>query len=812
MNTLDYDTIQKKKGGTISKKKFTKNLLAFYEDGGENPNDPNAIGKGNRQDNAAREVGKIVPSFVGNLKKGSNKATTGEIYELAKGDPEIMQTLMTNGKQENLAEPTESNPNEMEYAQEGRELQNNGNQMEEIIGQVQGALESGAQPEEPQGQPQSMGPSEEEMMAMQQQQQQMGPPPMMEPGGFVDMDAENPLTRFISGGMESEYYDPYDMPQAHEGHQVQQCPQGQAWSEEHGRCITSTYKNINYTQGPPRSTGLFPRLGRSNKFAQMSNFMGNTAGPVSRVDFKNNWLGRPKKGTVYFGEGNFGENSNTSGGNNGGGNNGGVYENITNAFGNVASNIGNRKNNKYEKYLGEGNFGEDYWEDFRDGAREGFRPNSSAFSTGEYAYNADSMRDMVAGKRSHNQLNKLYKSEDKQRFQDARQTARQTNRAKRRDDRTAAKIIKNQEYGGYIPAYRNGGVSGPGGYMDPMGPNGGITPFTQTYIDDYNSGNSGFLDENNNGISDYIERPDNQPGSADFKMRNFNQNYEQDLNVFNNYIAKPFINAFENAGSGAKGKNKAITDTSVEKTNASTANYFEGNWGLTTGQGLGMFRYPDEGQDNNGMASTMAKYGRYMEDGGYIGQYENGGEKRCPEGLYWSQIKNACVIKEELKDIYHDMAYTDRNDAKGVYKYHPAKLEEGYDGSGNEGGATFRRTVRHPNITHNSRMQKAYRDYIKSNPGFMEEMGEGMYHVGSQAVGTLKSMFGLNEEEDGGYMQDENVPPGYHMMPNGMIMPDNQMKQGGTNSPYYDEGQVVFMTQDQLNNHLASGGQVEYLY
>jgi hypothetical protein len=85
--------------------------------------------------------------------------------------------------------------------------------------------------------------------------------------------------------------------------------------------------------------------------------------------------------------------------------------------------------------------------------------------------------------------------------------------------------------------------------------------------------------------------------------------------------------------------------------------------------------------------------------------------------------------------------------------------------------------------------------------------------TGQQAYGRSSnvSKYG-GYMEDGGYMQDENVPPGYHMMPNGMIMPDNQMKQGGTNSPYYDEGQEVFMTQDQLNNYLASGGQVEYLY
>ena len=36
-------------------------------------------------------------------------------------------------------------------------------------------------------------------------------------GGFVDMDAEEPLTRFIYGGDESEYYEPYDIPMAQSG-------------------------------------------------------------------------------------------------------------------------------------------------------------------------------------------------------------------------------------------------------------------------------------------------------------------------------------------------------------------------------------------------------------------------------------------------------------------------------------------------------------------------------------------------------------------------------------------------------------------
>ena len=160
-------------------------------------------------------------------------------------------------------------------------------------------------------------------------------------------------------------------------------------------------------------------------------------------------------------------------------------------------------------------------------------------------------------------------------------------------------------------------------------------------------------------------------------MKNFQRDPEAGVNLFN-AGARGVANIFENAGNNKREYNNMLDNTSVENNYASTDSQNRGNWGSTTGQGLGMFRYDQEGQNNSGMASTMAKYGRYMEDGGY--------------------------------------------------------------------------------------------------------------------------------------MQDENVPPGYHMMPNGMIMPDNQMEQGGTNSPYYDEGQEVFMTQDQLNNYLASGGQVEYLY
>ena len=41
--------------------------------------------------------------------------------------------------------------------------------------------------------------------------------PQAQIGGFIDMDTDNPLTRFIYGGAESEYYQPYGLPEAQDG-------------------------------------------------------------------------------------------------------------------------------------------------------------------------------------------------------------------------------------------------------------------------------------------------------------------------------------------------------------------------------------------------------------------------------------------------------------------------------------------------------------------------------------------------------------------------------------------------------------------
>ena len=188
-----------------------------------------------------------------------------------------------------------------------------------------------------------------------------------------------------------------------------------------------------------------------------------------------------------------------------------------------------------------------------------------------------------------------------------------------------------------------------------------------------------------------------------------------------------------------------------------------------------------------------------MAYGGNINKYEDGGNLKsnsdspnsCPTGYYWSSIKNECVSKEELKQIYHDMGYTDRNAKSGVYEYHPEKLKEGYDNSGNVSGGVFDRTIRHPNITHNSRMQKAYQDLLKSDPGFMEEMGESIYHVGSQAVGGFKSMFGLN---------DEQKANGGNMYQNGG---DDELNFSPENGPYFDDSKYI-PSEDEGKNFISS--------
>ena len=139
-----------KKGGA-HKKKFLKIMQQIFEPGGE-AQDP-SLGKGSRMDNLNSDVAKK-KSWIGALKKQSDKAANEELYDLVQksGDPKLMNIFMGDNQEE----------------------QPQNNQMIE--------------------------------------QPQFG-----EMGGYVNMNATDPLTRFVYGGNEPDYYEQDNLPEARDG-------------------------------------------------------------------------------------------------------------------------------------------------------------------------------------------------------------------------------------------------------------------------------------------------------------------------------------------------------------------------------------------------------------------------------------------------------------------------------------------------------------------------------------------------------------------------------------------------------------------
>lgn len=75
-----------------------------------------------------------------------------------------------------------------------------------------------------------MGQGQEE-----EQQPMMPQNPMVEEGGYVNMDMQNPLTRFVYGGMDPDYYEPNDiLPEALDG--TPRCPNGYTYNKSTGKC------------------------------------------------------------------------------------------------------------------------------------------------------------------------------------------------------------------------------------------------------------------------------------------------------------------------------------------------------------------------------------------------------------------------------------------------------------------------------------------------------------------------------------------------------------------------------------------------
>lgn len=198
-----------KKGGA-HKKQFVKNVMSKFAPGGESQ-DP-SLGRGNRMDNLNQEVSnkkKWIPA----IKKEADKKATDDLYTAVQksGDPKLMNIFMGNNQQQQ--------------------------------------------------------PQDNQMM----QQPQFG-----EMGGYVNMDVENPLTRFIYGG------DP--------------CPEGSYWNGE--ECVP-------YAPGVPTREELFndpTNLDYLNKLNRRRNVQDYDKWRENKLNeyIKQNYKGpRDSKGDVY---------------------------------------------------------------------------------------------------------------------------------------------------------------------------------------------------------------------------------------------------------------------------------------------------------------------------------------------------------------------------------------------------------------------------------------------------------------------------------------------------------------------------------
>ena len=153
VNTNIVDPDDFKKGGA-AQNRFIKKMVSMYADGG--PSTEGIPGQGKRDDTLTNDISNTKNSFFDTLKNNSNTALSKEIYKNAQGNPQILNLLTQDGYKPNLAED---------------------------------AFKTS--------------------------------PPNTDPtaafGGFIDMDAEEPLTKFIYGGDDEDYYQQYGLEEAQNG-------------------------------------------------------------------------------------------------------------------------------------------------------------------------------------------------------------------------------------------------------------------------------------------------------------------------------------------------------------------------------------------------------------------------------------------------------------------------------------------------------------------------------------------------------------------------------------------------------------------
>ena len=141
------------KGGA-AQNRFIKKMVSMYADGG--PSNEGIPGQGKRDDTLTNDISNTKNSFFDTLKNNSNTAISKEIYKNAQGNPQILNLLTQDGYKPNLAEDAfKTSPSNTD--------------------------------------------------------------PTAAFGGFIDMDAEEPLTKFIYGGDDEDYYQQYGLEEAQTG-------------------------------------------------------------------------------------------------------------------------------------------------------------------------------------------------------------------------------------------------------------------------------------------------------------------------------------------------------------------------------------------------------------------------------------------------------------------------------------------------------------------------------------------------------------------------------------------------------------------
>ena len=172
-----------------------------------------------------------------------------------------------------------------------------------------------------------MGQDQDPAQQMQQQ--------FAEHGGFIDMDSKNPLTKFISGGDEADFYEPYSLPEAGDGHIVpggsggqyilgktppggeggqlldlddsslikdhfgKSCPPGSVWSEKYQQCVPlmkTVYKPRVVQGRPSMASTLLPWNPIFRSYLTNAPKMSRRDNPYSRKNLRQFGRGEPRMG------------------------------------------------------------------------------------------------------------------------------------------------------------------------------------------------------------------------------------------------------------------------------------------------------------------------------------------------------------------------------------------------------------------------------------------------------------------------------------------------------------------------------------